>query len=87
MNDDFKDMAREFIKVAVIGDMIEAQLIASILSDQNIPHRIRSYHDTALDGLYQAQKGWGELDAPAAYRDEITLIIQQIRSEAPPLNQ
>lgn len=63
--------------------MIEAQLVSSILTDRHIPHRIRSHHDTALDGLYQVQKGWGDLEAPMAYQDEIADIIDRIRTEHP----
>ena len=70
----------EFIKIAVLESFIEAQLIESILSDQNIPHRIRSFYDTAYDGLFQVQKGWGELHAPQPYKQELLKIIEYVRS-------
>ncbi|MBW2644080.1 MAG: hypothetical protein JRC89_12125, partial [Deltaproteobacteria bacterium] len=50
---------QEFIDIAVLDNIIEAQLIKSILNEQNIPHLIRSFHDTAYDGLFQVQMGWG----------------------------
>jgi len=34
-------------KVDVLENEIEAQLLESILNERGIPHRIRSYHDTA----------------------------------------
>jgi hypothetical protein len=40
---------------------------------------MRSYYDTAFDGLYQTQKGWGYVSAPASYKDEIIEIISDIR--------
>ena len=40
---------QEFINIAILENVIEAQLIASILNKHNIPHRIRSFHDTAYD--------------------------------------
>lgn len=70
----------EFIKIAGLESVIEAQLIESILVDQNIPHRIRSFHDTAYDGLFQVQKGWGELHAPQPYKQELLEIIEFVRS-------
>lgn len=70
-----------FVKVAVIDNAIEAQLITSILNERNIPHQMRSHHDTAYDGLYQAQKGWGDLKAPLGFEAEIKTIIHQIRNE------
>jgi hypothetical protein len=51
------------------------------LSEKNIPHRIRSFHDTAYDGLLQFQKGWGELYAPLKLKDEILEIIEILRTE------
>jgi hypothetical protein len=71
-----------FITVTVLENAVEAQLVASILEEREIRHRIRSHHDTAYDGLFQTQKGWGDLEAPEACRQEIMEIIDQIRSEA-----
>jgi hypothetical protein len=71
----------EFSKVAVLESMIEAQLIDSILNEQNIPHQIRSFHDTAYNGLFQVQKGWGELRSPALYKQQILKIIDIVRSK------
>ena len=70
-----------FIKIAALENTLEAQRIESILNEQNIPHRIRSFHDTAYDGLFQVQKGWGELFAPSDLKEEILEIIEMVRSE------
>ena len=72
---------QEFIKIAVLENTIEAQLIDSILNEQNISHRIRSFYDTAYDGLFQFQKGWGEVFAPLALKEEILEIIEIVRSK------
>ena len=71
----------EYIKVAVLESVIEAQLVDSILSEQQISHRIRSYHDTAYDGLFQFQKGWGELWAPEEAKQEVLEVLENIRLE------
>ncbi len=71
----------EFINVAILENIIEAQLIDSILNEQNIPHIIRSFYDTAYDGLFQFQMGWGELCAPLAYKQEIIDILNDVRSK------
>ena len=70
-----------YIKVAVFENATEAQLMESILKDQQLPHRIRSFHDTAYDGLFQVQKGWGELFAPPELEAEILSILNDVRSE------
>ena len=74
-----------FVKIALLDNAIEAQLVDSVLNDQDIPHMLRSYHDTAYDGLFQVQKGWGEVQAPAAFKETILEILESIRSEDPPV--
>jgi len=61
-------------KIVVLDNEIEAQLMDSILTERNIPHRMRSYHDSAYDGIFQAQKGWGHIEAPLSYKEEIIAI-------------
>jgi hypothetical protein len=72
----------EFTKVSILENDIEAQLVDSILTERKIPHRMRSYHDTAYDGLYQSQKGWGYVSAPRIYHQEVTDIISDVRRAA-----
>jgi hypothetical protein len=72
----------EYVKVASLDNDIEAQLLHSILTERDIPHMMRSYYDTAYDGLYQTQKGWGYVSAPKPYHDEILEILTDIRKEA-----
>ncbi len=69
----------EFVKIATIENAIEAQIVQSVLDERHIPHRIRSYHDTAYDGLFQMQKGWGVIYANAADRREIEEILESLR--------
>ena len=70
----------QFIQVAVLENAIEAQLIGSILGQMSIPHRLRSYYDTAYDGLFQFQKGWGKLYAPQSHKQELLQVIKDVRS-------
>jgi len=70
-----------FIRIAGLENAIEAQLMESILIEQGIPHRIRSYYDTAYDGLFQVQKGWGEIQAPASFKETIREILVDVRAE------
>ncbi len=74
----------DLVKVAVLENEIEAQLLESILKEREIPHLLTSYHDTAYDGLFQTQKGWGYLSAPLAYKEEITEILMDLRRQACP---
>jgi len=64
----------EFKKIIVLDNEIEAQLMSSVLTERNIPHRLKSYHDSAYDWIFQAQKGWGHIEAPLRYKGEIIAI-------------
>ncbi len=73
-------MNDEFIRMAILENIMEAQIMDKILDDENIPHEIRSYRDTAYDGLFQTQKGWGEVRAPISFKDDIRDIINDMRN-------
>ena len=72
----------DYKKAALLDNEIEASLLGSILSERDIPHLIISYYDTAYDGLFQTQKGWGYVSVPEAYQKEILEIISDLRKEA-----
>ncbi len=59
------------VKILVLNDEIEAMLIDGLLNEKEIPHLIRSYHDSVMDGLWQMQSGWGHIEAPEEYKEEI----------------
>jgi hypothetical protein len=59
------------VKILMFKNEIEAMLLDEILTEKQIPHLIRSYHDSAYDGLWQSQSGWGHIEAEEEYRDEI----------------
>jgi len=59
------------VKIVMLKNEIEAMLLDEILSEKQIPHLIRSYHDSVYDGLWQMQTGWGHLEAPEEYKEEI----------------
>ena len=72
---------QEFVNIAILENIVEAQIIDSILNEHDIPHRIRSFHDTAYNGLFQFQMGWGALLAPVSSKEEILEILHDVRSK------
>jgi hypothetical protein len=72
-------MMEQYVKAATLDNEIEARLLESILDERNIPHLLASYHDTAYDGLYQTQKGWGYIGVPESYREEVKEILADMR--------
>jgi hypothetical protein len=73
------EISEEFVRIATLESLIEAQLLASALDEENIFYRIRSYHDTAYNGLFQLQKGWGAVFAALSDKAEILQILDEIR--------
>ncbi len=67
------------MKIVVLENDDEARLMESILTEREIPHMMKSYYDTAFDGLFQTQKGWGHVSAPASRREEIMEIVADLR--------
>ncbi len=78
---------QEFEKIATIENEIEALRLESELDGRGIPYAVRSYHDTAYDGIFQLAAGWGHLEAPAQYREEILVILVAIRQADDQLNE
>jgi hypothetical protein len=65
-------------KILVLNNEIEAKLLDGMLSERNIPHIIRSYYDSAYDGMWQTQFGWGHLEAPIVWEAEILAIYNEM---------
>lgn len=65
-------------KILTIVSEAEAQLLAAALEERGIPHFIKSYHDTAYDGLFQTQMGWGHVEGPSEHRQEIEEVFRDI---------
>lgn len=69
----------EFKKVIILNNEVEAKLMEAILKEKDIPHVIRSYHDTAYDGIYQFQRGWGHIEAHKKYEKEIMETYKNLK--------
>ena len=61
----------------------EADVIKKILKENGIEAEIRSFHDTAYDGLFQFQKGWGVIKVSEADYPEAKRITEDWKSATP----
>ncbi len=69
-------------KVAVLDNEVQAELVDSVLEERGIPHIMRSYYDSALDGIYQTPAGWGHVEAPLDSKEEVLAVIDDIKRQA-----
>jgi hypothetical protein len=73
--------AREvFVKVATVDNKFEADVLSNTLKKECIQVMVRSFHDTAYDGIYIPQKGWGIILVPAEDKDKAEEIIASVKS-------
>ena len=61
----------------------EAQALASLLREHGIETVIRTFRDTAYDGLFQAQYGWGVIRVAEADYETAMRIVREWKGAAP----
>lgn len=61
----------------------EAYALKAILKEHNIYSEVVSFHDTAYDGLYQSQYGWGVIKVREEDYEDAQKIIAEWKSSAP----
>jgi hypothetical protein len=66
------------VKILELRSEVEARLLSGLLEQKEIPHMLRSYHDSAYDGMWQTQTSWGCLDADEENREEILKIYNEM---------
>ncbi len=74
----FQDDARYLVKVFTLKDRFEADMIRDALENEGIPVLIRNFTDTAYDGIYIPQKGWGEVRVPEGAQERALAIISAL---------
>lgn len=65
-------------KILNLNNEFEANLLKEVLTDRQIPHGIIPAEDTALGGIMGMEYGWGYVEAPERYRQEITKLYKEI---------
>ena len=66
-------------RIAVLENEIEAMMLGAELDALNIPHAMISYYSSAFDGLFRVFQGWGHVEAPPEFRDEILTVLENLR--------
>jgi hypothetical protein len=68
-----------WIKAGIVENRFEGDRISQSLREAEIPFLIKSFLDTAYDGLYVPQKGWGMVLVPEALVKDAERIISEIK--------
>jgi len=68
-------------KILTLNNQFEASRMKDILTQKNIPHGIVSSADSVFGGVTRIEFGWGYLEAPAQYKEEILKIYNEAEKE------
>jgi hypothetical protein len=71
-------MAR-WVKAGIVENRFEGDRVSQALDEAGIPFLMKSFLDTAYDGLYIPQKGWGAVMVPENFEEEARKIIFEVK--------
>lgn len=69
----------KWVKAGIVENRFEGDRISQALNELAIPFIIKSFLDTAYNGLYIPQKGWAAVFVPEDYLIEAEKIISEIK--------
>ncbi len=68
-----------WVKAGIVENRFEGDRVSQALSEAGVPFLLKSFLDTAYDGLYVPQKGWGVIMVPGNFEDEAERIILEVK--------
>ncbi len=63
----------------MVESRFEWDRIAQALERAGIPYMMKSFLDTAYDGLYLPQKGWGAVMVPEGFVEEAKEVLFEVK--------
>jgi len=69
----------QWVKAGTVENRFEGDRISQALREAGIPFLIKSFLDTAYDGLYIPQKGWGVVMVSEKDRAEAEKLIGEVK--------
>ena len=75
--------ANRLIPVYTLANRFEADLLMDALHREGVTAILRSFEETAYDGLFVPQRGWGQILVPEEYvpaaHEVIAPLIQELQ--------
>jgi hypothetical protein len=68
-----------WVKAGTVENRFEGDRVSQALDEAKIPFLIKSFLDTAYDGLYVPQKGWGAVMVPEHFGEEAERVILEVK--------
>jgi polyhydroxyalkanoate synthesis regulator phasin len=73
------EVTDQWVKAGTVENRFEGDRISQALQEAGIPFLIKSFLDTAYNGLYIPQKGWGTVMVPGKNGEEAKKLISDIK--------
>ncbi len=67
-----------FVPVKIAESSIEADRIRALLEQEGLTVLVRTFEDSAYDGIYVAQKGWGTIEVPESERGRAERLVREM---------
>jgi hypothetical protein len=69
----------KWVKAGIVESRFEGDRVSQALEEAGIPFLIKSFLDTAYDGLYIPQKGWGMVLVPEKFKEDSEKIVLEVK--------
>jgi len=69
----------DWVKAGTVENRFEGDRVSQALQEAKIPFLIKTFLDTAYDGLYLPQKGWGVVMVPEHFKEEAERIVSEVK--------
>ena len=66
-------------KAGTVENRFEGDRVSQVLAEAEIPFMLKSFLDTAYDGLYIPQKGWAAVMVPGEFRERAERLISEVK--------
>jgi hypothetical protein len=68
-----------WVKAGIVENRFEGDRVSQALKEAEIPFLIKSFLDTAYNGLYIPQKGWGAVLVPEEFSEKAEKIVSEVK--------
>jgi len=80
-DEQFQRDTKTLVKIFTLNNKFEADLITRELEKEGITFMIRNFRDTAYNGIYIPQKGWGEVRVPEKDKQRAMELIAGLEDD------
>jgi hypothetical protein len=72
------EQQHDMVQVHTLENRFEADLLIQSLRQEHIPVMLRRFEETAYDGLFVTQMGWGAILVPGDYEEAAARVVSRV---------